>query len=376
MRYFSLPFTTAFVYAAAAFLTIIFGTLPPTASALISPKQTLFHPHSHSHSHSSSTTKQHHSSHQHKLLQIRGGDIASSSSSSSSALAMHLGPLLKETLVSGTSLRAIGALYVVASLTVVPLTWYQTAYSFSVGYGLSVAAMAFALLASFAFEGGGGGLLSSSLSSAPSILAVTALIYGLRLGLYILLRERTVESKKQQFKEMNKTPPLKRTPLALGVSLLYAFMMSPILFALRTSVETGSIWDKVQKLCTGVAAFGMVLESVADQHKYEVKRKSSSSKEDDTKFVGPTTWSYKLCRHPNYLGEILHWVGLFGAGSVVFGKDVVPWVAGGLGLWGILSIMLGASSRLDTKQSEKYDGQPKYDTWKKEVTSSVIPFIK
>ena len=34
--------------------------------------------------------------------------------------------------------------------------WYQTAYSFSVGYGLSVAAMAFALLASFAFEGGGG----------------------------------------------------------------------------------------------------------------------------------------------------------------------------------------------------------------------------
>eukprot|EP01083_Nonionella_stella_P266122 900645_1 len=121
MRYFSLLFTTAFAYTAATFLTIIFGTLPPTASAFISPKQTLFHPHSHhSHSHSSSTTKQHHSSHQHKLLQIRGGDIASSSSSSSSsALAMHLGPLLKETLVSGTSLRAIGALYVVPSLTVV-----------------------------------------------------------------------------------------------------------------------------------------------------------------------------------------------------------------------------------------------------------------
>ena len=74
-------------------------------------------------------------------------------------------------------------------------------------------------------------------------------------------------------------------------------------------------------------------------------------------------------------GEILHWFGLFGAGSVSFGKSVVAWACGALGLWGILSIMIGASSRLDAKQSEKYGGQPAYEEWKGSVKSSVIPFI-
>ena len=342
-----------------------------SASAFISPfKQSKVHTSGIHHS----TTKTHHSTYKHTVLSIRGGDIKSNIMSTT-ALPMHLGPVLKEALVSGTPLRAVGALYAIASLVVVPLTWYRTAYSFSVGYGLSVAATALALLSSFTFTGGGVNLSIAGLQSlsTPSILALTALVYGLRLGLYILVRERTVESKKKQFEDMNKTPVLKRTPLALGVSLLYAFMVSPVLFALRTTVESGSKLELVQKFFTGVAAFGTVLEAVADAHKYEVKRKS---KDGEDKFVGPTTWSYRLCRHPNYYGEILHWVGLFGAGCVVFGKDIVAWVSGLLGLWGILAIMLGASKGLDKKQEKKYSGQPAYDEWKEKVTSSVIPFLR
>ena len=172
---------------------------------------------------------------------------------------------------------------------------------------------------------------------------------------------------------MDKSPWYKRTPLALSVSVLYAFMMTPVLVAMKTSVESGSVLQKVQKIFTGMAAFGMILEAVADQHKYEAKR---NGLKDTDKFVGPTNWTYKLCRHPNYLGEIMHWTGIFGAGAVVFGKDIAAWLASGLGLLGILSIMFGASARLDKKQAQKYEGQPKYDEWKKEVTSSVIPFIK
>eukprot|EP00579_Thalassiosira_antarctica_P005080 CAMPEP_0201884026 /NCGR_PEP_ID=MMETSP0902-20130614/16367_1 /ASSEMBLY_ACC=CAM_ASM_000551 /TAXON_ID=420261 /ORGANISM="Thalassiosira antarctica, Strain CCMP982" /LENGTH=340 /DNA_ID=CAMNT_0048412913 /DNA_START=42 /DNA_END=1064 /DNA_ORIENTATION=+ len=313
-------------------------------------------------------TNLHNSKHniERNILHIRGGDIISNMPSSSSALFSVITPVteaLTHALVSGTPLHAIGALYAVASLTVVPLTYYRTGYSFSVGYGLSVAAMSAALLSSF----------PKQTLSAPPILALTSLVYGLRLAAFIFVRERTVESKRKVFDEMNKKPVLQRTPLALGVALLYAFMVSPVLFALRGTLEAGSLLEKVQVFFTGLAAFGMVLESVADLHKYEVKRQS---KDGDEKFVGPTTWSYKLCRHPNYLGEILHWFGLFGAGSVSFGKSIAGWTCGGLGLFGILSIMMGASSRLDTKQSEKYGGQPAYDEWKGKVTSSVIPFIK
>ena len=314
--------------------------------------------------------KSHHST-KHQILKVRGGDT-SSTSSSTTALQMHLGPILKEALVSGNSLQGVGALYALTSLTVVPLTWYRTGYSFSVGYGFSIAVMAASILTSFGYADGIKNLDVASLS-IPSILAVTALLYGIRLGLYIFVREKTVETKKKQFAEMDKSPWYKRTPLALSVSILYAFLMTPVLVAMKTPVESGSVLQKVQKIFTGMAACGMVLEAVADQHKYEAKR---NGLKDTDKFVGPTNWTYKLCRHPNYLGEIMHWTGIFGAGAVVFGKDIVAWLASALGLVGILSIMFGASARLDKKQAEKYEGQPKYDAWKGEVTSSVIPFIK
>ncbi|KAL7533530.1 hypothetical protein ACHAXR_005292 [Thalassiosira sp. AJA248-18] len=314
--------------------------------------------------------------HSNNILHIRGGDITNNMPALSSAVS-PVTEVLHQALVSGTPLRAMGALYAVASLTVVPLTWYRTGYSFSVGYGLSVAAMSLALLSSFAESSSFLSLSQLKLASTPTILATIALVYGLRLGGYILFRERTVESKKKQFDKLNTKPMLQRTPLALGVSLLYAFMVSPVLFALRGSVTAGSISQKVQLFFTGMAAFGTILESVADQHKYEVKRKNiSSSKEGEEKFVGPTSWSYKLCRHPNYFGEILHWVGLFGAGSVSFGNSIVAWVSGCLGLSGILSIMFMASAGLDKKQSEKYGGQPAFEEWKGKVTSSVIPLVK
>jgi hypothetical protein len=51
---------------------------------------------------------------------------------SSTTLSTSLAPVT-EALVSGSSLGAVGALYAVASLTVVPLTLFRQAYSFSVG---------------------------------------------------------------------------------------------------------------------------------------------------------------------------------------------------------------------------------------------------
>ncbi len=55
-----------------------------------------------------------------------------------------LGPAadaISSTLVSGTPLRAIGGMWAISSLVIVPLTFIRQGYSFSVGYGFSVAAM-------------------------------------------------------------------------------------------------------------------------------------------------------------------------------------------------------------------------------------------
>ena len=64
-------------------------------------------------------------------LNIRGGEIKM----------LPVGDAISATLVSGSPLRAIGSLWAIASIVVVPLTFIQQSYSFSVGYGFSVAAM-------------------------------------------------------------------------------------------------------------------------------------------------------------------------------------------------------------------------------------------
>jgi len=125
--------------------------------------------------------------------------------------------------------------------------------------------MSMALLYAFIFPDGNLSV-SPFQSSVPAILALNGLIYGLRLASFIFLREQTVDSKKKAFKDLDKSDPLKRIPLAMGVSLLYAFMTSPALFALRdTTLAAGSVLEKVQLYSTGVSVFGMILEAIADQ---------------------------------------------------------------------------------------------------------------
>jgi steroid 5-alpha reductase family enzyme len=329
------------------------------------------------------------------LRNIRGGDIATattlsmaSSSPSLPAAALAAFPAaagaIRRALTAGPPLRALGALYAVSAATVVPLTWHRAGYSFSVGYGLSVATMSLALLLSFAPppSSSSSSMFFACCPPPPRFATFVAFAYGLRLAAFIYARERTVEEKRAQFESLETTPPPKRTPLALAVSLLYAFMVSPLLFALRGVrgggvATTGSAAAVAQSAFAALAAFGAALEAVADQHKYGAKRRiDGGSGNDGIKFVGPVTWSYRLCRHPNYLGEILHWVGIFGVGCVSFGGSPAAWICGVLGLWGILGIMFGASSRLDEKQSERYGGLAAYEEWRGRVRWSVVPFIK
>jgi hypothetical protein len=74
------------------------------------------------------------------ILNIRGGDL--NVMTPSTKLLSTLAPI-SEALVSGSPLRAVGALYVVASLTVVPLTLIRQAYSFSVGVLSSITHLSF-----------------------------------------------------------------------------------------------------------------------------------------------------------------------------------------------------------------------------------------
>jgi len=265
----------------------------------------------------------------------------------------------------------IPALFALASAVNLPLTLYRQAYSFSVGYGFSVFAMATACALSIRPP-------TPSLTSAnPSLLlASAAAFYGLRLGTFLLARELTVPSKAKVIKEMDKTPRLKRVPLVANVSLFYALMTGPVLYALRAPVPAGGVRAAVALGGAALAWGGAVLEAVTDLQKWSFNRGGGGNGGVvERVFVGPTGWAYSVVRHPNYLGEVLFWTGMFVGGVPSFGRNYVAWIGSTLGLAGIWAIMLNATKRLEGKQKESYGGQEAYENWTLRTRYPLLPFL-
>lgn len=280
-------------------------------------------------------------------------------------------------------------LWAIASAVVVPFSLYRQGYSFTVGYGFSVMAMAFVLVKVFGM----------------SPLLAAALFYGFRLGSFLWLRELLVPSKAQQMKAFDRTSRLQRIPFGIAVSFFYAVLMTPALYAVRdrprwlaasiaTKTATTILIHMLRNVGTALAWTGAILEAIADGHKFvskqthqrnsigssDIKSNNNSSNDDSDvdqikHFSGPTTGVYRISRHANYTGELVFWLGLLIAGIPSFGTSPVAWGGSLLGYYGIYGIMTNAATRLDKKQKEVYGGQELYDTWRALVKAPIIPFV-
>lgn len=109
----------------------------------------------------------------------------------------------------------------------------------------------------------------------------------------------------------------------------------------------------------GLAAqwVGLIVEAVADQQKFNYKAKA----ENKTHWCD--TGLYTTCRHPNYLGEIVFWLGTFIAGVPAMCARPIVFVPSTLGLAFILNLMKMAARRGDKKQAEKYADNADYKRW-------------
>lgn len=268
-----------------------------------------------------------------------------------------------------TSPLGILSLSAIASAVLIPLTMIRQGYVFSVGYGYSVFAMALFIAQSFGISLNlltpAGGVTTN----VASLLCAAVVFYGVRLGTHLVVREWTVPAKHKQMKDLDKSPRLKRLPFAVSVSLFYAFLTSPLLYAARAYTATNLVpVTVVTKVGVGLTWAGALIEALADTQKFIVKRNAP-----EDKFVGPTGGIYKLCRHPNYFAEVLFWFGLSVSGVPFFGRQYGAYIYSVLGFFGIYSIMTNATKRLDAKQLDKYGGQDKYDEYVKKVKASLWP---
>jgi steroid 5-alpha reductase family enzyme len=276
----------------------------------------------------------------------------------SSAIVQTLHHWFSET---DSDLDALKALSVVSLLALLPLTLIRNAYCFEAGYGASVGVMSLALLVAF----------HDDVLRHPriSLLALAAVLYGMRLASFLLYREFSVPKMDRQTKEFDQKSKTLVLPLIVILAVFYACMVSPILFAFRSNVD--SMKTLLEGMGVILAYLGLMMETVADLAKLLFKRHQQVVYGQKT-FVSPTTGLYSLCRHPNYTGEILFWTGLY-VGGMAATDGMVGRVAGTLGWLGIVWIMLGSAKRLDTKQEKLYGGQRPYEAWKAKVPHSLVP---
>lgn len=85
------------------------------------------------------------------------------------------------------------------------------------------------------------------------------------------------------------------------------------------------------------------------------------------------TGVYRLVRCPNYLGELVIWIGSF---IVCFGAccSVWQWIVAAIGYMGIVYVMFSGARRLEIRQNLTYGKDPEYQAYVKK-TPILLPFV-
>lgn len=256
-----------------------------------------------------------------------------------------------------TSIEILGTL-LVASLVGGLIGFIRTVWFISVGYAASI--VLFVLIT--------GALWPEKIAVLTGAQLLAALVWGLRLGSYLIFRERSIAYQDAVRDQTNRSQSLHlvaRVGIWISVSLLYVCMFSPAVFL----ADAASLLSGKQKLIAaigiGVMWLGLTIEAVADHQKSRLKSVDPNAFANDG--------LYRWVRYPNYLGEILFWLGNFFAAIVAY-VTLWNWAMALTGVVCIVLIMLGSTKRMEFKQDKRYGSDPKYRAYTRMVPV-LLPWV-
>ena len=228
-------------------------------------------------------------------------------------------------------------------------------YFLSIGYGFAVAAGAVATAIIF----------GGKLDWVAVLQMLLFIAYGARLSGFLLVRELKSATFNKAMKSVMK--PEKPMPIFVSISIwvcvaiLYTMQVSPMFFRLYNGTQ-----DVVMPVVGAVISLlGLLLESEADRQKSQQKAKNPN--------MVATEGLYRLCRCPNYLGEIIFWTGvLVGAFTALRGWG--QWTVAILAWVLIVFIMFNGAQRLEKRQMKRYGSDKAYSDYA-DKTPIIIPFL-
>lgn len=226
-------------------------------------------------------------------------------------------------------------------------------YFISYGYGFSIAAAGLFLL-----------ITQKNLALEEIILAILYISYGLRLGLFLIIRNIKSTYATKMKGKLKSNDDYKFSVLIiiwLSCALLYTCQISPLAFRILSPEK-----DKLL-LYIGViiSIIGLIIEIEADN------QKSNAKKVNPDRFVD--TGLYRFCRCPNYFGEIIFWTGSFIGGIKIY-DGFFQWFSAFLGYIGIVYVMFSGARRIEINHNKHYGNDPQFKEYAKK-TPIIIPFL-
>lgn len=198
-------------------------------------------------------------------------------------------------------------------------------------------------------------MMRSNHSLGDIVLFSFVLLWALRLGSFLLIRIRN-QKRDKRFDSI-------RSNLLLFLRF-WIFQAMTVFFVMVCSI---AFWDQATKFIgviswigAGVFIAGLILESVADFQKYRFNK----TKTKDI-WIDNGIWRYS--RHPNYLGEMMVWLGLYlfafsslGTYTRLIGLISPAYIAFTL-------LFLSGIPLLEKGADKKWGDNPNYREYKKQV---------
>ena len=242
----------------------------------------------------------------------------------------------------------------VAAMAISSIGFKNYVWFISLGYGFSIAGEGILMLI----------LFGKQLSIGTIICCALFIIYGLRLGGFLAIRELGGSSYKKnmkgEIKDGKTVPFFVKISIWVTCAVLYVTQVSGVFYRLTNKIDD----NPLVYIGAGVMLLGVVLESLADI------QKSRAKKVNPRRFVD--TGLYRIVRCPNYLGEMIFWTGVFlsGIGAVKNWQ----WVIVAIGYIGIIYVMFSGARRLEIRQNKNYGNDPEYQKYVKKVPI-LLPII-
>lgn len=200
------------------------------------------------------------------------------------------------------------------------------------------------------------GLAAQVRSPGPREIVVAGLIWvwALRLGSFLVARIRR-DGRDGRFDAI-KTDPA-RFLVAWTLQGLWVSLTSLAALVIITDADSAAPIGIIDGIGLGIWVLGFGLEVVADQQKKAFRARPES----EGRFISEGLWAWS--RHPNYLGEIVLWTGVFVVGASRFTGTQWLAVSSPIFVYVLLNYISGVPM-LEKRADDRWGGQPDYQAYK------------